>query len=96
MLDLTKVNKLYELKWFDGTILHIKRPNQSTLERVIGLADLGEKEQVSAIYGVCKDILNNNTDGKIISAEEVEEIDISIVQLIIEDYIGGVVSEMEE
>ena len=34
MLDLTKINRDYKLKWFDGEILHLPLPTQETLVKI--------------------------------------------------------------
>jgi hypothetical protein len=37
MLDLTTINNLYELKWFDGSVLHLPKPTEKFLRKVSDL-----------------------------------------------------------
>ena len=45
MLDLTQVKKYYELKWFDGEILHLNMPSQEILMKIMKLEELEDIEE---------------------------------------------------
>ena len=91
MLDLTKrLFDYYELVWFDGEKLEIKRPSQALLMEMMNLEKLPESKQVEGMYDIVRAVLNNNTKERVFSKEEVDSIDYSIVELIMEDYLQSV------
>lgn len=91
MLDLTKkMFDYYELIWFDGEKLNIKRPSQALLINMLNLEKLPEDKQIEAVYDVVKELLNNNTNNRVFTDEEVDSIDFSIIELIMEDYLQTV------
>ena len=91
MLDLTKkMFDYYELIWFDGEKLEINRPSQQLLIDMMNIEKLPEDKQVEAVYDVVKAVLNNNTKNRKFTDEEVDNIDFSIVEMILEDYLQEV------
>lgn len=91
MLDLTKrLFDYYELVWFDGEKLEIKRPSQALLMEMMNLEKLPENKQVEGMYDIVRAVLNNNTKERVFSKEEVDSIDYSIIELIMEDYLQSV------
>lgn len=91
MLDLTKrLFDYYELVWFDGEKLEIKRPSQALLMEMMNLEKLPESKQVEGMYDIVRAVLNNNTKERVFSKEEVDSIDYSIIELIMEDYLQSV------
>ncbi len=91
MIDLTKnMFDYYELIWFDGEKLKLKRPSQALLIDMLNLGKLPEDKQIEAIYDVAKELLNNNTNNRAFTDEEIDSIDFSIIELIMEDYLQKV------
>ena len=91
MIDLTKkMFDYYELIWFDGEKLQLKRPSQALLMDMLKLVNLPEDKQVEGVYEVVKTLLNNNTSNRVFTDEEVNSIDFSIIELIMEDYLNEV------
>jgi hypothetical protein len=91
MIDLTKkMFDYYELIWFDGEKLEIKRPSQSMLIDMLALVNLPEEKQVEGMYELVREVLNNNTSNRVFTEEEINSIDFSIIELIVEDYLQTV------
>jgi hypothetical protein len=94
MLDLTNIyaNKTYDVKLFDGTEIHLKRPTQAIQENIILLQQYQNQqdkaaEVMKAMMDVFVRILNRNADNRLFTLEEIEEdYDISIAMLVIQDY----------
>ncbi len=99
MLDLNTNRKLYELKWFDGTVIHCRKPTQSFLMRLTQLNDeleqLSDTEVVKALNEIVLKILNNNTDKRVFTSDDVEqEMDVELEQLLIQDYFASISDEL--
>ena len=91
MLDLTKrIVDYYELIWFDGEKLQIKRPSQALLMDIMALQTLPEEKQVGGMYDVLRTVVNNNTNKRVFSEEEINDIDFETAELIMEDYLQTV------
>ena len=91
MIHLTKkMFDYYELIWFDGEKLEIKRPSQSMLIDMLALVNLPEEKQVEGMYELVREVLNNNTSNRVFTEEEINSIDFSIIELIVEDYLQTV------
>ena len=93
MLDLTNIyaNKTYDVKLFDGTEIHLKRPTQAIQEFLVNLQSINinenAKEAMDGVMSVFLRILNRNTDGRTFTLEEVEnEYDVTIAMFVIQDY----------
>ena len=37
MIDLSGINRFYEMKWFDGTSVWLKKPTEEFMRKVIAL-----------------------------------------------------------
>lgn len=91
MLDLTQVKKYYELKWFDGEILHLNMPSQEILMKIMKLEELEDvEEQLVQFKNIMVHILQDNKEKRVFSDEEINELSLDIVQLILEDYLSSV------
>ena len=94
MLDLSIAfgRNYYELKLFDGTILHLMRPNQGTQQAVLDMVPIlqDSSKQVEAIEGMSRifiEILNNNDDGLTFTVESLgERYSIEIMSYVVGDY----------
>lgn len=91
MLDLTQVKKYYELKWFDGEILHLNMPSQEILMKIMKLEELEDiEEQLVQFKNIMVNILQDNKEKRVFSDEEINELSLDIIQLILEDYLSSV------
>lgn len=95
MLDLTQIKNFYELKWFDGTILHLRKPSQAMMKRMAALQEVKNLDtQIDEIMDITYSIIENNNEGKVLSDADKELIDFSLASLIIKDYMTKVQEEM--
>ena len=91
MLDLTQVKKYYELKRFDGEILHLNMPSQEILMKIMKLEELEDiEEQLVQFKNIIVNILQDNKEKRVFSDEEINELSLDIIQLILEDYLSSV------
>ena len=101
MLNLnTLKQKNYELIWFDGTKLELRKPSQALLEKLMEISELKDVEVTSIlkiVYDILEQTLNNNLQGKKFSREEIEEsFDLEIAYTFIEDYIKSIIPKLGE
>ena len=97
MLDLTKINRHYQLKWFDGQVLHLPLPTQKTLVKIMNLEEISDVEQqMEGLTAIIKEVLTNNRDNREFSEEDFAELDLYTIQVIMEDYIDYVYRQLGE
>ena len=97
MLDLTRINRDYQLKWFDGQVLHLPLPTQKTLVKIMNLEEIGDVEkQIEGLTAIIKEVLTNNRDNRQFSEEDFAELDLYTIQVIMEDYIDSVYRQLGE
>ena len=97
MLDLTKINRDYQLKWFDGQVLHLPLPTQKTLVKIMNLEEIGDVEkQIEGLTAIIKEVLTNNRDNREFSEEDFAELDLYTIQVRTEDYIDYVQRQLGE
>ena len=97
MLDLTQIKKYYELKWFDGEILHLNMPSQEILMKIMKLEELEDvEEQLVQFKNIIVHILQDNKEKRVFSDEEINELSLDIIQLILEDYLSSVNAALGE
>lgn len=97
MIDLSLQVKKYEIKWFDGQVLHLDLPTQSILMKIMSVDKIdNEMEQFKTITDVLGIILNSNSEGRVITKEEVQAIPINVIQLILTDYVNSVSESLGE
>ena len=98
MLDLTNIYSVYELKWFDGTIIHLPKPTEALLRRIAALEDSGleQMEQLEEIKKITWDLIKQNTDGRKFTKADLEQCDGIICSLIIKDYMEEVEKRLGE
>ena len=97
MLDLTKVKTSYELKWFDGEVLHFPMPTQELLMEVMkleGVEDL--EEQFEGLNAIIRQILQSNREGKEFTEEDFALLDLSTISIILEDYMNSINQQLGE
>lgn len=98
MLDLTNIYSVYELKWFDGTIIHLPKPTEAFLRKVAALEDNGleQMDQLEEIKKITWDLIKQNTDGRKFTKAELEQCDAIICSMIIKDYMEEVEKRLGE
>ena len=97
MLDLTQINRDYQLMWFDGQVLHLPLPTQKTLVKIMNLEEIGDVEkQIEGLTAIIKEVLTNNRDNREFSEEDFAELDLYTIQVIMEDYIDYVYRQLGE
>lgn len=98
MLDLSNIYNVYELKWFDGTIVHLPKPTEGFLRRVAALEDgeLEQMEQLEEIKKITWDLIKQNTDGRKFTKADLEQCDAIICSMIIKDYMEEVEKRLGE
>lgn len=97
MLDLTQINTIYELKWFDGTILHLPKPTEDFLRSVASLDE--EKTEMEGMEEVKKltwELIKKNTDGRKFTKAELEQCDGIVCSMILTDYMREVEARLGE
>ena len=99
MLDLTQIYTLYELKWFDGSVLHLPKPTEAFLRKVAALdanEELSELDQLEEVKKLTWDLIKQNTDGRKFTKAELEQCDGIICSMIIKDYMEEVEKRLGE
>lgn len=101
MLDLQKLTQeTYEIKWIDGTVLHLCKPTQGTLTKFVEIMQMEDEtweKQLSKIYKVVTDCFNNNLDEFKVTKKEIESIfNINTLFVFIEDYLSEITKILGE
>lgn len=100
MLDLTNIYTVYELKWFDGDIIHLPKPTEAFLRKVAALEheydDLSEMEQLEEVKKITWDLIKQNTDGRKFTKADLEPCDAIISSMILKDYMNEVEKRLGE
>lgn len=97
MLDLSLQLKKYEIKWFDGQILHLELPSQALLMKIMQIEKIEDaNEQFQIIIEILGDILNSNSEGREFSKEEIQSISIGTIELILTDYVNSINARLGE
>lgn len=96
MLDLTKITSFYELKWFDGTVLHLPKPTEAFLRKISALEELTEMEQIEEVKKITWELIKQNDEGRKFTNKELEPCDAIVASLIIKDYMAEVEKRLGE
>lgn len=96
MLDLTTINSFYELKWFDGTVLHLPKPTEAFLRKISALDELTEMEQIEEVKKITWELIKQNDEGRKFTKAELEQCDAIVASLIIKDYMAEVEKRLGE
>lgn len=98
MIDLSKrKQELYKIKLEDGTILKLKKPTQAMLMTMIDLSQEREDENevLKGVFDVLTKVFNRNTDNRVFSQEEIQEmLDLEIAMEILKDYLNSTLSAL--
>ena len=98
MLDLTDKVKYFELKWFDGELLHILPVSVKTQRKFMTLQNVDEEsvEALDTLVDIVLTIVNNNKENRKFDREDIENRPFEAIQRIILDYLGAINSELGE
>lgn len=98
MLDLSQGRNKYEVKWFDGSIYHIKLPSQKTLNQLTAMANkkLKPEEQLDMMVSFLTEIFNKNDEGREFNKDEFAEIDFGTLEYILTDYLSQTYKKLGE
>lgn len=98
MLDLTQIYNVYELKWFDGSVVHLPKPSEEFLRKVAALDnnDMGEMDQLEEIKKITWDLIRRNTDGRKFTKAELDQCDSIVCSIILKDYMEEVEKRLGE
>lgn len=97
MLDLRTARKRFEVAWLDGTVYHLETPSQELLTKAVALDGVDNTaEQLDMLYAIALEIMNLNIEGKTFTAEEIAELDLTLVSVLIESYLNEILSMLGE
>lgn len=96
MIDLSGINKFYEMKWFDGTTVWLKKPTEGLLRQVTALEEKGGLEALDDLKAIVIDLIIDNEDGRKFPQEELDELDAFLCSMIFKDYMEYVDKRLGE
>ena len=98
MLDLTTINSFYELKWFDGEVIHLPKPSEKFLRKLTALDsdEMTELDQLEEMKKLTWEIIRQNTEGRKFTKAELEQCDAVVASLIMRDYMAEVERRLGE
>lgn len=97
MIDLSGINRFYEMKWFDGTTVWLKKPTEGMMRKVASLEE--ESSGLDALDGIKDIVLNlvkDNEEGRKFPQEELDELDSVLCSMIFKDYMEYVAKRLGE
>lgn len=88
MIDLSGINRFYELKWFDGTSVWLKKPTEELLRRIVALDNKENAgiELLDDLKEIVIGLIKDNEDGRKFPQEEIDQLDAVICSMILKDY----------
>lgn len=88
MIDLSGINKFYELKWFDGSSVWLKKPTEEMLRRIAALDKEGLEgiEILDEVREITLALVKDNEGGRKFPQEELDELDAVLCMMILKDY----------
>ena len=96
MIDLSGINKFYEMKWFDGTSVWLKKPTEGLLRQITALEEKGGLEALDELKGIVIDMIVDNEERRKFPREELEELDAFLCSMIFKDYMEYVEARLGE
>lgn len=98
MIDLSGINKFYELKWFDGTSVWLKKPTEELLRKIVALdeADGSGLEALEELKKIVIALIIDNEEGRKFPQEEIDELDSVLCSMIFKDYMEYVQQRLGE
>jgi hypothetical protein len=88
MIDLSGINRYYELKWFDGTSVWLKKPTEGLLRRLVALDESDDKglDALDELRNMVLELIKDNEEGRRFPQEELDELDSVLCTMIFKDY----------
>ena len=86
MIDLSGINKFYELKWFDGTSVWLKKPSEEMLRKLIRLDEAEGLEALDGLKSMVIELIKDNEEGRKFPQEEIDNLDAVLCSMIFKDY----------
>ena len=88
MIDLSGINRFYEMKWFDGTSVWLKRPTEEFMRKVIALDEQDGQgiEVLDDVREITLALIKDNEGGRKFPQEELDQLDAVLCSMILKDY----------
>lgn len=88
MIDLSGINKFYELKWFDGSSVWLKKPTEEMLRKIVALDKSDSKgiEVLDEVKAITLSLVLDNEGGRKFPQEELDQLDAVLCMMILKDY----------
>ena len=98
MIDLSGINKFYEMKWFDGSSVWLKKPTEGLLRKVAALDESKNEgfEVLEELRKIVIDLIIDNEEGRKFPQEELDEVDAVLSSMIFKDYMVYVTERLGE
>jgi len=96
MIDLSGINRFYELKWFDGTSVWLKKPTEGMLRKVAALDKKGDFDAMDELRKIVIELVKDNEDGRKFPKEELDELDAVLASMVFKDYMEEVGKRLGE
>ena len=97
MIDLSGINKFYEMKWFDGTSVWLKKPTEGMMRKIASLEEHGEGiDALDELKVIVRDMVVDNEEGRKFPEEELDELDAVLCSMIFKDYMEYVAKRLGE
>ncbi len=96
MIDLSGINRFYELKWFDGTSVWLKKPTEAMMRKVSALEAKDNFDALTELQKIVLDLVLDNEDGRKFPQEEIDELDSMLCSMIFKDYMEEVNKRLGE
>lgn len=97
MIDLTAINRFYEMKWFDGTSVWLKKPTEELMRKVTRIDEHGDDfDALEELRKIVLDLVKDNEDGRKFPQEELDELDAMLCSMIFKDYMEEVTKRLGE
>ena len=96
MIDLSGINRFYELKWFDGTSVWLKKPTEGMMRTVAALEENDSFDALDTLKEIVVGLVIDNEDGRKFPQEEIDELDSVLCSMIFKDYMVEVSKRLGE
>ena len=96
MIDLSGINRFYELKWFDGTSVWLKKPTEEMLRKVAALETESDFDAMDELRKIVIELVKDNEDGRKFPKEELDELDAVLASMVFKDYMEEVGKRLGE
>lgn len=95
MLDLTLQKELYKIKWVDGEVLKLNPPTQRVYTKILNMQQQKDNEEIlNSVYATTKEIINNNTSGKVV--DNITDLSLDTCLLVVQDYFDFYTKQINE